>query len=81
MLDALRYLVCWMPIILVVLHFFLKETGLEKIMQDEAEEMEEEAKEMQAARNASLALLAAKLQANASAALSNITLGNQTQTS
>ena len=29
MLDAIRYLVCWMPIILTVLHFTFKAMGLE----------------------------------------------------
>ena len=67
MLDALRYLVCWMPIILSVLFFFMKELGLDKLLQEEAED---EMADMEAARNATLQGLAANL-TNMTVALTN----------
>lgn len=30
MLDTLRYLICWMPIILTIMHFTFKAMGLEE---------------------------------------------------
>lgn len=69
MLDGLRYMVCWMPIILTIMHFAFKTLGLE----DEAgpvDELEE------AMGNASLSdtLLAASNQTNSTGLPGNLTI-------
>ena len=35
MLDAIRYMICWMPIILTTMHFAFKAVGLEQAAEAE----------------------------------------------